>query len=165
MEGKARGSVALACALLVAGCGSGSAANPTPVSLTSYHYSPASAGVPACAHSTQAKPLPASFPKAFPFPPGTSINGTAPIRGMTGITGYVPSKSFATTVNFFKKQVPKAGFKLLDFEVDSPHDSEGTYRGHGKTGRWQLVAIEGCHAMRFSASAEPSSKASKSTKG
>lgn len=65
--------------------------------------------------------------------------------------------SCAATVNLFKRQVPKQGFKLLDFEVDSPNDSEGTDRGYGKIGRWQLRSLPGCpRAMSFAASAEPS---------
>lgn len=67
----------------------------------------------------------------------------------------MPSSSFSATVTFFKTQVPKAGFKVLYFEVDTPHDSEGTYRGHNYQGRWQLQAIPGCRAMRFAASAGP----------
>jgi hypothetical protein len=71
--------------------------------------------------------------------------------------GYVPSRDFASTVNFFKSEVVAKGFKLVYFEVDSPHDSEGTYKGFGKLGVWRLAAIPECpRAMMFSASAEPS---------
>lgn len=112
-----------------------------------------------CAHAGKPIPLPASFPKQFPFPPGTVIDRTAKLhaaKGQIGIYGFVPSSSFASTVNFFKTLVVSKGFKRLYFEADSPHDSEGTYKGFGKIGVWRLAAIAGCpKAMNFQASAEP----------
>lgn len=103
--------------------------------------------------------LPAAFPRQFPFLPGTDIDATHPLltKQQIGIYGYVPSRSFASTVNFYKVQVPRRGFRLVYLEVDSPNDSEGTYQGHGSVGRWQLQSLPGCsRAMRFSVSAEPS---------
>lgn len=102
--------------------------------------------------------LPAGFPRQFPFPHGTYLDKTRPLmfKHQIGIYGYVPSPSFATTVNFFKNQVPKQGFKRLDFEVDSPNDSEGRYQGFGKIGAWALRSLPQCTGfMAFSASSEP----------
>jgi hypothetical protein len=140
----------VAVAFLLAGCGS-SASN-------SYRYVPAAAKIPSCAHAGKAIALPSAFPHQFPFPAGTDIDATHPLfTHQIGIYGFVPSHTFAETVNFFKNQVPKQGFKLVDFEVDSPNDSEGTYQGHGKLGRWQLRSMPSCKgAMIFSVSSEPS---------
>ena len=122
-----------------------------------YPYLPRQANVAACAHAGHAIALPALFPTRFPFPRGTVINHTKPLlKGQIGVYGYVPSRTFASTVNFFRREVVRAGFTLIGFEVDSPNDSEGTYRGYGKIGRWQLRSLPGCaSAMAFSASAEP----------
>jgi hypothetical protein len=122
-----------------------------------YLYQPKLARVAPCAHAGKAIALPKAFPARFPFPRGTAINRTKPLlKGQIGIYGYVPSTGFVATVNFFKREVVRAGFKLVGFEVDSPNDSEGTYRGYGKIGRWQLRSLPGCtKAMAFSASSEP----------
>jgi hypothetical protein len=122
-----------------------------------YSYGPKQARVVTCAHAGKPIALPAAFPAQFPFPRGTTIDQTKPLlKGQIGIYGYVPSGGFVSTVNFFKREVVRAGFKLVGFEVDSPNDSEGTYRGHGKIGRWQLRSLPGCSkAMAFSASSEP----------
>lgn len=110
----------------------------------------------ACAHAGKPIALPGTFSILFPFPRGTTILRTKPLlKGQIGIYGFVPSSGFVSTVNFFKREVVRAGFKLVGFEVDAPNDSEGTYRGHGKIGRWQLRSLPGCvKAMAFSASSE-----------
>lgn len=152
--------------VVTAGCGTSSSSastrRPLPGSAApgdAFLYSPTAAGIASCAHPGKAIALPSDFPRAFPFPYGTDIDrigrGAPLLKGQVGIYGFVPSGSFASTVNFFKAQVPRQGFKRLDFEVDSPNDSEGTYQGHGKIGRWQLRSIPGCpHAMTFAASAQ-----------
>ena len=142
--------------LLPALCGCGTSHTSAP---PSYHYDLRKAAAPSCAHAGKPIPLPAAFPKQFPFPSGTVIDRTARLhaaKGQIGIYRYVQSTSFKSTVNFFKSHVVAKGFKLVYFEVDSPHDSEGTYKGFGKLGVWQLAAIAACpKAMVFSASAEP----------
>lgn len=156
----------LACLLsALAGCGSGgtktSVATPTAPALLShtYIYSPALARVPACLHAGKARAWPHAFPSAFPVPPGTAITGQrVPLGGGHAASGYVPSKSFLQTVLFFRREVPRAGFRILDFESDAPHDSEGTYTGFGYIGRWQLKSLlTACKgAMFFQVSAVPS---------
>lgn len=159
-----RVSFLAAVCLALAGCGS-SGASPanTPTAAATLPrlqvYDAAAAHLPACAGAGRAVALPAHFPAQFPFPRGTAITSSGPlsfgVKGV-GIHGFVPSTSFAVTVNFFKMEVPHTGFKLLHFEVDTPHDSEGTYSGYGRVGVWQLRAIAGCPgAMRFDASSEP----------
>jgi hypothetical protein len=122
-----------------------------------YPYVPRQAKVAACAHAGRAIALPAAFPSRFPFPRGTILDHTKPLlKRQIGVYGYVPSRNFVSTVTFFRREVVRAGFTLIGFEVDSPNDSEGTYRGYGKVGRWQLRSLPGCAAaMAFSASAEP----------
>lgn len=120
---------------------------------------PSQGNVAACAHAGKAIALPAKFPAAFPFPAGTVIDhsGSLPhgIKGV-GIAGFVPSSSFASTVNYFIRQVARSGFKVLYHEIDAPHDSEGQYRGFGVVGEWQLRALAGCpKAMSIAVSAEP----------
>jgi hypothetical protein len=144
--------------LVVSGCG-GSSTTPSGKSTpTTYTYSPARAQKPTCVKVGKAIALPSGFPRQFPFPPGTYLDSAKPLifKNQIGIYGYVPSQSFVATVNFFKNQVPKQGFKRIDFEVDSPNDSEGRYRGFGKIGAWALRSLPDCKGfMAFSASAEP----------
>jgi len=114
--------------------------------------------LPACAHAGKRIAVPRAFPRQFPLPSGTVIDATKHLaKGQIGIYGFVPSHTFASTVNFFKILVPRHGFKVLNLEADFPHDSEGTYQGYGKVGRWQIRSIAGCpRAMTFAASAEAS---------
>lgn len=146
--------------LVLAGCGGSPSTSPKATALpASLTYDLAAAHVASCAGAGRAIPLPTDFPRQFPFPQGTVIDrvgrGAPLLKGQVGIYGFVPSPTFNTTVLFFKNEIVPAGFQRIDFEVDEPHDSEGTYRGHGKVGRWALQAIVGCpHVMRFSASAE-----------
>ena len=121
----------------------------------SYLYRPSAARIPTCAHAGKAIPFPKHFPSNFPVPPGTAITGKrVPIGGGIAATGFVPMHSFAATVHFFPTQLPKAGFKVLHLEIDTPHDSEGSYQGHGYLGGWSLRSIPGCAAMVFQASAQ-----------
>ncbi|MGH2443613.1 MAG: hypothetical protein ACRDFX_10695 [Chloroflexota bacterium] len=149
------GTGAAVLAMAVAGCGSTQPAKSSAPSR--YAYQAKQARVAGCAQSGKAIPLPAAFPAQFPMISGTSIDAVRKLGpGQIGIYGFVPSSAFYGTVNFFKNTVPKVGFKLLDFEVDAPHDSEGAYQGFGSIGRWSLRALPGCaKAMSFSASAEP----------
>jgi hypothetical protein len=154
MRGFLRPAAASACVLL-SSCGDSSSAN-------SLRYDPKAANVPACTHAGKAIPLPRDFPLQFPFPQGTAINkvGPLPIKGVKGIEidGFVPSTVFKDTVQFFRDEIPKAGFKLLDWQADAPNDSEGTYSGHGHIGGWQLKKLFGCTgAMHFASSSEPPS--------
>lgn len=142
--------LALTSSLLLAGCGSSAPSS------VSQQYVPARAHVPPCTHAARAVRLPAHFPPQFPFPTGTTITRTGPLpHGVlgVGVYGFVPSSTFAGTVHYFPREVAKAGFKVLAVEVDSPHDSEGTYRGHGYAGRWALQSIPGCRAMHIGVSA------------
>lgn len=146
--------------LLISGCGTSGSSGAQSKSSGSgdYRYDLSAARQPSCVKVGKAIALPAGFPRQFPFPHGTYLYKTKPLifKHQIGIYGYVPSPSFATTVNFFKNQVPKQGFKRLDFEVDTPHDSEGRYQGFGKIGAWALRALPACKGfMDFSASAEP----------
>lgn len=147
-----------ACLILLVGCGgSSSTAKPTskPVA-ASFQYRPAAANVPACAHAGKALAFPKTFPQNFPVPPGTALTGQrVPIGGGIAATGFVPSTSFKATVQFFPREVKRAGFKMLHLEVDAPHDSEGVYQGHGYVGGWALQAIASCPgAMRIQISAQ-----------
>ena len=149
----------------VAGCGSATATTVVkhgqPAPATGQRYVPSQGNIAACAHAGKAIPLPAAFPTAFPFPAGTVIDRSGRLlhgqKGV-GVYGFVPSATFASTVNFFKRQVVISGFKVLYFQVDTPHDSEGQYRGFGKVGEWQVRALPGCRrAMSIAVSAEPGS--------
>ncbi|HEX8918460.1 MAG TPA: hypothetical protein VF898_08150 [Chloroflexota bacterium] len=122
-------------------------------------YRPSAARIPACAHAGKAVSFPQHFPASFPVPSGTAITGKrVPIGGGIAATGFVPMHSFAATVHFIPTQLPKVGFTVLHLEIDTPHDSEGSYQGHGYVGGWSLRAISGCAAMVFQVSAKTNSK-------
>lgn len=146
--------LALVPVLLLACVAPASAQTQTPVQLTGH----AATKLPACAHAGKRIAVPHAFPHQFPFPSGTVIDATKHLaKGQIGIYGFVPSHTFSATVNFFKILVPRHGFKVLNLEADFPHDSEGTYQGYGKVGRWQIRSIAGCpRAMTFAASVEAS---------
>lgn len=161
MRKRGLAGLAVVC-LVVSGCGGSSTSSSGTATATTYAYSPAGAQKPGCVKVGKAITLPAGFPSRFPFPRGTYLDKTKPLifKNQIGIYGYVPSQSFVATVNFFKNQVPKQGFKRIDFEVDSPNDSEGRYQGFGKVGAWALRSLPDCKGfMAFSASAEPASNA------
>lgn len=150
--------VGLACTSLLpvlAGCGGSSSTNsPTPTPQT-VRYDAALAAIPACAHAGKAVSLPNSFPRAFPFPGGSAITSTSTQFGATVINGYVPSKNFNTTLQFFMKGLPAAGFRIGDHDAEPPREGEGEYIGHGFVGRFKIRSIAGCSgALTFQASSK-----------
>ena len=134
-------------ASLVAGCGDSS--KPATGS------QPSAAHLPSCAHVSKAIPLPAGFPTQFPLPCGTAI--TSHRKGFYGaavIHGVIPSSSFAGSLAFFMREVPRAGFKLSEADSEPPREGEAGYRGHGYVGRWKIHSIAGCStALTLDASA------------
>jgi hypothetical protein len=142
----------------LAGCGSSSGSSPTATATTnSFAYNPAHAHVPPCAHAGAPIALFGNFPKSFPFPPGTSITGhRVPIGGGIAEIGFIPAATFTAGVKFFPNELPHAGYKVLHVEIDAPHDSEGSYQGHGYLGGWSLRSISGCKGvLAMQASAIP----------
>jgi hypothetical protein len=52
-------------------------------------------------------------------------------------------------VHFYPTVLPNKGYNVLHVEIDAPHDSEGSFHGHGYYGGWSMQSIPGCKAMRL----------------
>lgn len=101
-------------------------------------------------------PFPSAFPHDFPVIPGTSIGSQrVPIGGGIAVAGASPSKSFNESVHFYPRVLPSRGYTVLHVEIDAPHDTEGSFRGHGLEGGWSMQSIPGCPAMRLQIEVRP----------
>ena len=97
---------------------------------------------PGCARSAKAVGRPDEVPAAV-LPPGTVLTSVArPRRGLTLVTGVVPSE-FRTAVQFFVTKLPAAGFRngVGDAEMD---EAEAAFIGPGVQGKWKVNGILGC---------------------
>lgn len=148
--------------VLLAGCGASTSGKPSPthtaVRMSTYLYRAAAARVPACAHAGRAIVLPGKFPHDFPMPPHTVITSWHREVGAIAVVGSIPSTSFVSTAAFFNRELPLAGYKVLYHQTDVGRDAEGTFRGKGYVGRWQLEFMKTCNAVGFGAAAQRSKK-------
>ena len=102
----------------------------------------ASAGLLSCEAKARGTALPATFPRTFPLPPGTVLTSVGEGGGGTFVRGVAPM-SLKETADFFRKQVPKAGFE--PGEADSePWEAESEFSGQGVEGKWKVNELPGC---------------------
>jgi hypothetical protein len=102
----------------------------------------ASVGLPSCDAKATSAALPATFPHAFPLPPGTVVTSVGQGGGGTFVRGVVPL-SLKQAADFFGERVPKAGFE--PGEADSePWEAESEFSGNGVEGKWKVNELPGC---------------------
>ncbi len=88
-------------------------------------------------------PLPASFPKNFPLPPGTIIKSHSERSGGRVVFDGFITTSLKEAVDFFQRELPKAGFKNKDGDAEED-EAEADFEGNGYTGHWKLRGSEAC---------------------
>lgn len=121
----------------VSGCGSDAkdaAADPT-----------SAAPTPACMKSLTKVDVPddGSFPKDWPFPPGTVVTKTEAVPGGgTAVTATVGA-DFEKVLPFMQHDLEKAGFVATQGEAEDD-DAEATWSGGGYAGTWAIKASETC---------------------
>jgi hypothetical protein len=102
----------------------------------------ASAGLPSCDAKATSAALPAAFPPEFPLPPGTVLTSAGEGGGGTFVRGVVPM-SLNEAANFFRKQLPKAGFEPGQADSE-PWEAESEFSGKGVEGKWKVNELPGC---------------------
>jgi hypothetical protein len=102
--------------------------------------------LPECAPDEPEVDLPARFPRAFPFPPGTVITVTGDVRAgaakFTIIQGILPGR-LTQAQTFFSRELPASGFRLGAGDSEA-HEAETDFRGHGIRGRLKVNDILEC---------------------
>lgn len=87
--------------------------------------------------------LPTGWPAAVPLPPGFVVTRTERRSGDRLIAyGRAPG-DFHGVVTFFNAQLPKAGFRQLNGQLD-PFDAESDFTGPGHDGRWATGLSPDC---------------------
>ena len=123
---------------LTSACGS------DPASDVSASGHPAAA-VPSCMKSLSPASIPSdgTFPKDWPFPPGTVVTDTQPVPGGgLAVTAQVGSE-FEKVLPFLQHDLEDAGFVATQGEAERD-DAEATWSGHGYAGTWAIRASDTC---------------------
>jgi hypothetical protein len=97
---------------------------------------------PACAAVERGIAPPPEIPAAV-LPPGTVVTSVGhPRKGMTLVSGVVPSP-FQSAVGFFIEDLPAAGYVNTagDAEMD---EAESFFQGAAVRGKWKVNGILGC---------------------
>jgi hypothetical protein len=88
--------------------------------------------------------LPADFPSAFPFPPGTVITASEQRNGGRIISAMAPWDVKSVAASLFH-DLPASGFQ--NGKGDSElNEAEAAYAGAGYMGRWKVRSVPGCPA-------------------
>jgi hypothetical protein len=101
---------------------------------------------PSCLKSLTPTSVPSdgTFPKDWPFPPGTVVTDTQPVPGGgLAITAQVGS-DFEKVLPFMQHDVEDAGFVATQGEAEHD-DAEATWSGNGYAGTWAIKSSETCH--------------------
>ena len=103
------------------------------------------APVPSCLKSLSPASIPrdGTFPKDWPFPPGTVVTDTQPVPGGgLAITAQVGSE-FEEVLPFMQHDLEDAGFVATQGEAERD-DAEATWSGNGYAGTWAIRASDTC---------------------
>jgi hypothetical protein len=103
------------------------------------------AGAPTfhCVDQATKQELPATFPSDFPLPPGSVVIGSERRDQGQVIVYAVSPKDVKTTLHSLQHDLPAAGYKLTEGEVERD-DAESNWTGNGYRGRWAIRVIDGC---------------------
>lgn len=103
------------------------------------------ANLPSCLQSLKAVTIPqdGTFPKDWPFPPGTVVTATENVNGGgLAVTAQVGA-DFDEVLPFMQKDLEQAGFVASNGEAEED-DAEATWSGHGYAGSWAIRASDTC---------------------
>jgi hypothetical protein len=88
-------------------------------------------------------PSDGTFPKDWPFPPGTVVTETQEVPGGgLAITAQV-AQDFEKVLPFMQHDLEEAGFVATQGEAERD-DAEATWSGNGYTGTWAIKGSETC---------------------
>jgi len=133
-------AIALAALFFLAGCGGGSGESEAEKEREA--EAAPSPRLPSCDAKTTTTTLPATFPRDFPLPANTVVTSVGQGAGGTFVRGVLPL-SLKQAADFFREQVPKAGFE--PGEADSePWEAESEFSGKGVEGKWKVNELPGC---------------------
>jgi hypothetical protein len=95
-----------------------------------------------CIDKATEKPLPAGFPATFALPNGSVVIGSE-IRSGGRVIVYAVSRHDVKSTLHSMQQIPAAGFKLTEGEVEHD-DAESNWKGNGYIGRWAIRQMPDC---------------------
>jgi hypothetical protein len=106
---------------------------------------PAASGstIPPCTAKAPGVDRPDGFPDDLPLPSSFIATGAESRSGGRLVVDGVATDSFETTLHFLQRELPKAGYRLTEGEVEE-HDAESNFSGHGLRGRWAIRVADGC---------------------
>jgi hypothetical protein len=133
-------AAALSSLFLLAGCGGGGGESEAEKEREA--KAAASAGLPSCNAKATSATLPAAFPSTFPLPPDTVLTSVGQGGGGTFVRGVVPM-GLKQTAEFFRREVPKAGFKPGEADAE-PWEAESEFSGEGVEGKWKVNELPRC---------------------
>jgi hypothetical protein len=99
--------------------------------------------IPTCTAKAPGAERPEGFPRSLPLPTSFVVTGGEPRSGGRLVLDGVASDDFETTLHFLQRELPKAGYRLTEGEVEE-HDAESNFSGHGLRGRWAIRVADGC---------------------
>jgi len=103
----------------------------------------AASTIPPCSAKAPGVDRPDGFPDGLPLPTSFLATGADERSGGRLVLDGVTTDDFETTLHFLQKELPKAGYRLTEGEVEE-HDAESNFSGHGVRGRWAIRVADGC---------------------
>ncbi|MFF4211627.1 hypothetical protein ACFYZE_20165 [Streptomyces sp. NPDC001796] len=100
---------------------------------------PAPGGCPTAA----SLPLPKDFPADLPVPEGAVVTSVEHRAGDRLVVSTVVRGGFDSALTFLQKQLPKAGYRLKEGEVEED-DAESNFSSRTVEGRWTLRTVPDC---------------------
>jgi hypothetical protein len=105
--------------------------------------SAATSTVPICTAKAPGADRPDGFPADLPLPAAFVVTGSEQRSEGRVVLDGVATDDFETTLHFLQRELPKAGYRLTEGEVEE-HDAESNFSGHGLRGRWAIRVADGC---------------------
>lgn len=133
-------ALALVAAATLTGCGGGESEQ---AKAAEEQLAASGAPTPVCSERAHETRVPASFPSAFPLPQGSVVFGSEERSEGRTIVYAVVDRDVKTVLAQLQKEVPGAGFRLTEGEVEE-RDAESNWSGNGYTGRWAIREVAGC---------------------
>ncbi|MFF3565423.1 hypothetical protein ACFYXS_35835 [Streptomyces sp. NPDC002574] len=88
-------------------------------------------------------PLPKDFPENLPVPDGAVVTSVEHRTGGRLVVATVVRGGFDSTLAFLHKRLPKAGYILMEGEVEED-DAESNFSSTSVRGRWTLRKMSDC---------------------
>ena len=133
-------AIALTASVALTGCGGGES---DAEKLKEKQLANSGAPTPVCVDQAKDETVPASFPTEFPLPDGAKVYASEERSEGRTIVYAVVDRDVKAVLNQLQTDVPAAGFKLTEGEVEE-RDAESNWTGNGYTGRWAIREVAAC---------------------